>query len=77
MTTWTNWVGNQSFEPTRILVAEDELSVQSHVRTALASGNGIRTFGTGHSFTPIVETELLLDTTPMRGIVAIDEAPSG
>lgn len=74
MTTWTNWVGNQSFEPTRIVVAEDELSVQTQVRAALAGGHGIRTFGTGHSFTPIVETQVLLDTTLMRGIVSINVA---
>lgn len=71
--TWTNWVGNQSFEPTRVMVASDETQVQEQVRTALAGGYGARTYGAGHSFTPIVETDVLLDTSAMRGILAIDQ----
>ena len=31
---------------------------------------GVRTFGTGHSFTPIIETAgLLLDTQRLRGVI--------
>ena len=41
---------------------------------AIEGGYGVRTAGTGHSFTPIVETEVLLDTAALRGIVAIDQA---
>jgi FAD/FMN-containing dehydrogenase len=36
---------------------------------------GVRTFGTGHSFTPIIETAgLLLDTQRLRGVIEIDAA---
>lgn len=47
--------------------------MQEQVAAAVVAGHGIRTAGTGHSFTPIVETDgVLLDTEAMRGIVAID-----
>lgn len=73
MTTWTNWIGNQSFSPQQVITTADEGAVQAQVNAALAGGYRVRTFGSGHSFTPIVETDLLLDTSPLRGIVAIDE----
>lgn len=42
---------------------------------AAAQGIGVRTSGTGHSFTPIVQTDgLLLNLERMRGIVQIDAA---
>ena len=73
MTTWSNWVGNQSFAPRQVVTTADEESVQEQVRAAVAGSYRVRTFGTGHSFTPIVETDVLLDTTALRGIVEIDE----
>jgi FAD/FMN-containing dehydrogenase len=70
---WTNWVGNQSFAPRAIVAAGSESEVQAQVRAAVAGGYGVRTAGTGHSFTPIVETEgVLLDLGGMRGIIDID-----
>jgi len=69
-TTWTNWVGNQTFAPLQILAVDDEEAVATAVRSA---GTGVRTFGTGHSFTPIVETAgVLLDTSALRGIRDVD-----
>jgi len=73
VTTWTNWVGNQSFEARRVVTAVDEAAVQAEVCKAIDGGYRLRTVGTGHSFTPIVETDVLLDTEPMRGIVSIEE----
>jgi FAD/FMN-containing dehydrogenase len=73
--TWTNWVGNQTFTPRRIASAANEADVQREVAEAARNGYGVRTFGTGHSFTPIIETDgVLLDTAPLRGIVNIDPA---
>jgi FAD/FMN-containing dehydrogenase len=72
---WTNWVGNQSFSPRQIVEATTEADVQRWVAQAVAQGIGVRTAGTGHSFTPIVQTDgLLLNTERMRGIVRIDAA---
>jgi FAD/FMN-containing dehydrogenase len=71
--TWTNWVGNQSFEAQDIITVSTEAEVQRWVRHAAENKIGVRTFGTGHSFTPIVETPgILLDTAPMRGVTKID-----
>lgn len=72
---WTNWVGNQTFTPASLRVATSENEVAEIVTEAAAHGIGARTFGTGHSFTPIVETEgVLIDTSAMRGILHIDTA---
>ena len=74
-TTWTNWVGNQAFTPREIIPVNNEAEVQRWVAQAAANGWGVRTFGAGHSFTPIVETGgLLLDTSALRGIVNVDAA---
>jgi len=71
--TWTNWVGNQSFSPNAIINVNSEAEVQQYVAQAAASGQKVRTYGTGHSFTPIVETrDLLLNMEAMKGILQID-----
>ncbi len=72
MTIWNNWVGNQSFEPRSLATASSEVEVQARVVEAAATASQIRTVGTAHSFTPVVETEVLLDTSAMRGIVDVD-----
>lgn len=71
--TWTNWVGNQSFSPRAIIPVSTEAEVQQHVATAAAAGYGVRTYGTGHSFTPIIETDgILLNMEAMNGVLHID-----
>ncbi len=72
MTVWTNWVGNQSFEPRRSVVASTEADIQRQVADAASAGSTVRTVGTAHSFTPIVETEVLIDTSALHGVVDID-----
>lgn len=72
MTKWANWVGNQSFQPREVAVVSTEEEVQHRVAAAAATGSRIRGVGTAHSFTPIVETDVLLDMSAMRGIVDID-----
>ena len=70
---WTNWVGNQSFVPRDIASPESEAALINMIRSATADGSGIRAFGSGHSFTPIVETSgTLLDLDAFRGIISID-----
>ena len=72
---WTNWVGNQSFSPGAVVVADSEADVARHVAEAAAGGSGISTAGAGHSFTPIVETDgVLLDLSQLTGITDIDTA---
>lgn len=69
---WTNWVGNQSFTPKQVVEVATESDVRDEVAKALSGGYRVRTVGTAHSFAPIVETDVLLDTGPMRGIITID-----
>jgi FAD/FMN-containing dehydrogenase len=71
-TTWTNWVGNQSFAA-RVVAPASEDEVVEHVRAAIASGSGVRAAGAGHSFTPLIETTgTVLSGDRMRGVTAID-----
>jgi FAD/FMN-containing dehydrogenase len=55
-----------------VIAVSDETEVQTQVARAVAAGLRVRTFGTGHSFTPIVETDVLLDTAVMRGLSRVD-----
>ena len=69
---WTNWVGNQTFAPKQVVTVDSEADVQREVASAVSGGHTVRTVGTAHSFTPIVETDVLLDTSSLRGIVEVD-----
>jgi len=69
---WTNWVGNESFSPRDVVTVVSEEDVRREVANAASGGYSVRTVGTGHSFTPIVETDVLLDTGPLRGIIDVD-----
>ena len=72
---WTNWVGNRSFMPRYAASPRDEDEVAALVRSASEQGAGVRVAATGHSFTPIVETDgLLLDLSALRGVTDIDPA---
>ncbi len=72
MTRWSNWVGNQSFEPRAVKAVSSEAEIQQLVAEAAATESTVRTVGTAHSFTPIVETDVLIDTSAMRGVVEVD-----
>jgi FAD/FMN-containing dehydrogenase len=70
---WTNWVGNQSFSPTEIVQAHAEGEVIDTVRRAVRAGQRLRVPGSGHSFTPVVETDgILLDAAALTGIISTD-----
>jgi FAD/FMN-containing dehydrogenase len=72
-TTWTNWAGNQSCAPARILRPVDEVELADAVRTAAGQGVAVRALGTGHSFSPIISTDgLLLDMSALAGVVSVD-----
>jgi FAD/FMN-containing dehydrogenase len=72
-TTWTNWVGNQSFTPGFAAAPRGEVEVAALVRQAADRGAGVRVAGAGHSFTPVVQTDgLLLDVSALRGVVSTD-----
>ena len=71
---WTNWFGNQSCVPARIVEASNEQDVEAAVVEASRSGLRLRTPGSGHSVTPVSCTDgVLLDTRGLRGITAINK----
>ena len=70
---WTNWVGNQSFSPAEIVTARHEGDVIANVKRAARAGRRLRVPGSGHSFTPVVETDgILLDASALTGIISAD-----
>jgi FAD/FMN-containing dehydrogenase len=72
---WTNWVGNLSFTPRHAAAPRNAEEVAALIRAASAGGVGVRVAATGHSFTPIVETDgLLLDLSALNGVVDVDPA---
>ena len=71
--TWTNWFGNQSFSPNAIIEVSSEAEVQRRVAAAAARGQQVRTYGAGHSNTPVVETkDVLLNMDAMQGVLHVD-----
>jgi FAD/FMN-containing dehydrogenase len=67
--TFTNWVGNQTCEPARILAPASEADVQEAVRTA----REVRCVATGHSFTPVHLTgDTLLTMDRLHGVLRVD-----
>lgn len=72
-TRWQNWGRNQGFAVAQIATPADEAEVIAAVQRAVAKGHTVRAAGSGHSFTPIVETrDLLLDLRHLSGVVAAD-----
>ena len=72
-TTWKNWVGNQSCTHNHMFTATTEVEIAEAVQSARAAGQIIRTVGSGHSFSPVVNTDgILLDTSAVSGIESID-----
>jgi FAD/FMN-containing dehydrogenase len=73
VSTWTNWVGNQSFSPAEQAAPTSEDEVATLVADASRRGLPVRVAGGGHSFTPVVATDgLLLDLRGLGGIRSID-----
>lgn len=72
---WTNWVGNQSFAPGERVYARNEAEVVATIGRAARDGKRLRVPGSGHSFTPVVETDgILLNASSLAGIISTDAA---
>lgn len=70
---WQNWGRNQSFRPTSIMRPGSEDEAVALVRAALGAGRNVRVAGSGHSFTPIVETPGdLFDFSLLSGVISTD-----
>jgi FAD-linked oxidoreductase len=74
---WRNWSGSVACRPREVAAPRsvDELArlVAGYVR----DGRRIRVAGSGHSFTPLVQTDdVLLSMAGLQGITSVDEANS-
>ncbi|GGB74727.1 FAD-linked oxidoreductase [Knoellia flava TL1] len=74
-TTWSNWAGNVTAHPARIVEPRSVEDVVEAVKEAADRGEHVRVVGAGHSFTPLVATDgTLLRLTALSGIVDVDLA---
>ena len=70
---WTNWSGSVRFTPREIALPATEEEMISLVRRARERGTSIRVIGSGHSFTPLVETDsTLVSLDRMQGVQPVD-----
>src|SRR5690606_31289266 len=71
---WKNWSGSARFRPKRILYPASVEEVAGIIRQAADENKSIRVVGSGHSFTPRVETNgILLSLDRFRGLEAVDK----
>ena len=71
---WRNWTGNVEGTPHYTMYPESIQDVVEVVGLARKKGRKIRVVGSGHSFTPLVQTEeVLVSLDELKGIVNIDE----
>ena len=67
---WSNWSGGVVCKPGRIVAPRDEVELAATIRQ---SDGPIRTPGSGHSFTPVNETNgTLVDLAAFTGLKGID-----
>ena len=71
--TWTNWSGNQSFTPSAVYRPRDEADYIETVQRLIAGREHLRVAGSGHSFTPLVETDgSLVEIPAVTGVLGVD-----
>ncbi|UQE73296.1 FAD-binding protein [Gordonia sp. PP30] len=71
--TWTNWAGDESAIPARILTPATVEELSTAVAAAAAAGQTVRVVGAGHSFSDLVATDgLLLSLDRLAGIAHYD-----
>ncbi|MEX2208702.1 MAG: D-arabinono-1,4-lactone oxidase [Myxococcota bacterium] len=72
---WSNFSGRVAFTPSRRARPKSEAELCSVVREAASAGETLRVAGTGHSFTPLVESPgTLVSLDDWHGIESVDAA---
>ena len=70
---WRNWAGNVVVRPSAVSQVSTREGVVAAVRAAGSRQAGVRVAGSGHSFTPLVDTDgVLLRLDGMSGVVDVD-----
>jgi len=68
-----NWAGNLDFTPSAILNPKTKEEIKSIIQGAIEEKKGIRTRGSGHSWTGLIETnQIFLHLDNMRGIIEVN-----
>ena len=80
--TWTNWAGNQTMVPARVVRPGSVEELSDAVKQAAADDLRVKAIGSGHSFTAIGLTDgVQLDMSGLAGPVSVDgdlvTAPAG
>jgi FAD/FMN-containing dehydrogenase len=71
---WANWSGSLCFMPRCIAAPSTEADLAALIQEAAAAGRTVRPVGSGHSSTPILETDdILVAPDGFQGIVACGE----
>lgn len=67
---WYNWSRGVSCRPKAVLAPQNEVDLAAAIRSAVAP---MRAPGTGHSFTPVADSEgTLIDMSAFRGLKAVN-----
>lgn len=72
---WSNWSGVVSIKPSHIVYPRTVEEVRQLVKLCALKGRKLRVIGSGHSFTPLVETQdVLVSLDQLSGVGTVDEA---
>jgi FAD/FMN-containing dehydrogenase len=70
---WSNFSGRVAFRPVRLERPKSEAEIAAAVRGAARDGHVVRVAGTGHSFTPLCQTDgVLVTLDDWQGLEAVD-----
>jgi L-gulonolactone oxidase len=70
---WTNWAGDQSCRPARIVHPASREELAEAVGAAAVAGQKVRVAGSGHSFTEAALTEgTMVDLAALSGVIDAD-----
>jgi len=71
---WRNWSGLVRSTPEQIVYPESVEQVAAVINECSKSGKSVRVVGSGHSFTPLVQTDrVLLSLDRMQGVRYVDD----
>jgi FAD/FMN-containing dehydrogenase len=72
---WSNFSARVAFTPGRFARPKSETELRALVSDAASAGRGVRVAGSGHSFTPLVQTDgTLVSLDDWQGIESVDTA---
>ena len=72
---WKNWSGIVSYKPLKVRMPASEQEIVDRVKHCAAKNRKMRMVGSGHSWTPLCETDQeLLSLDNYQGIESVDHA---